>query len=363
MEEIPAREEEGDIMTDLFGDDDDDNEPEEGDTMADLFGSDVEEETAIDNQGEFMQMPPTAAGLPRKVMKRICPEGSNLPIRLPLSNHSGDDLTVVRVPNVVALEEENFDASNYEAPKQTTKSSFIRWRIIFDPNDPSQPFKESNSRLVTWSDGSKSLVVGKEYFDIEETPYDRKEEHFLFSKGKTLGPSKGERLLLGHGSISSKFHVKAMNQTGVVAEMSQSAVARKFLRMNKSRQISVGQKVAMLREQRARQGIHDAQSKANRKRKRQTQRQERAKRQKMTQEFLETGADEINPDDMNDSTDEEDFDQTNKAPGTRNQVTNRLANLVQADEPSSESEDEEPLTKLTSRRNNKQIIDDSEDSD
>jgi hypothetical protein len=51
-------------------------------------------------------------------------------------------------------------------------------------------------------------------------------------------------------------------------------------------------------------GIDDAKAQANRKRKRQRQRMLPEKRQKMDEDFLERGAQEINVDDMGDDTDE-----------------------------------------------------------
>lgn len=44
----------------------------------------------------------------------------------------------------------------------------IRWREVTD--DEGNVLKESNARLVKWSDGSFSLHLGSEIFDVYKQP-------------------------------------------------------------------------------------------------------------------------------------------------------------------------------------------------
>lgn len=44
----------------------------------------------------------------------------------------------------------------------------IRWRTIFDKEG--NACKESNTKLVRWSDGSMSLHLGSEIFDVYKQP-------------------------------------------------------------------------------------------------------------------------------------------------------------------------------------------------
>jgi len=44
----------------------------------------------------------------------------------------------------------------------------IRWREVFD-ND-GNVVKESNARVIKWSDGSMSLHLGSEIFDVYKQP-------------------------------------------------------------------------------------------------------------------------------------------------------------------------------------------------
>ena len=44
----------------------------------------------------------------------------------------------------------------------------IRWRQAFDSEG--KAYKESNARMVKWSDGSMSLHLGHEIFDVHKQP-------------------------------------------------------------------------------------------------------------------------------------------------------------------------------------------------
>lgn len=59
-------------------------------------------------------------------------------------------------------------------------TNIIRWRYKRDNlgglelGEDGQPLRETNSRLVKWSDGSTQLLVGDEAFDVEEQSIDRR---------------------------------------------------------------------------------------------------------------------------------------------------------------------------------------------
>lgn len=44
----------------------------------------------------------------------------------------------------------------------------MRWRTVFDKEG--NAVKESNARMVKWSDGSMSLHLGSEIFDVYKQP-------------------------------------------------------------------------------------------------------------------------------------------------------------------------------------------------
>ena len=45
---------------------------------------------------------------------------------------------------------------------------YIRWKIGFDEKGNTK--RESNARIVKWSDGSMSLHLGSEIFDVYRQP-------------------------------------------------------------------------------------------------------------------------------------------------------------------------------------------------
>lgn len=53
----------------------------------------------------------------------------------------------------------------------------IRWRHAKD--DEGADIKESNARVVRWSDGTMSLLLGAEVFDIHKTKIDGEHNHLF----------------------------------------------------------------------------------------------------------------------------------------------------------------------------------------
>lgn len=53
----------------------------------------------------------------------------------------------------------------------------IRWRSCKDPDG--NDVKESNARVVRWSDGTLSLLLGVEVFDIHKTKIDGDFNHLF----------------------------------------------------------------------------------------------------------------------------------------------------------------------------------------
>lgn len=54
----------------------------------------------------------------------------------------------------------------------------IRWREVFDRDG--NLIKESNARVIKWSDGSMSLHLGSEIFDVYKQPLVVNSIFFLF---------------------------------------------------------------------------------------------------------------------------------------------------------------------------------------
>lgn len=86
------------------------------------------------------------------------------------------------MPNFLSVDTRPFDQETYEdeideeetldeegrARLKLKVENTIRWREV--PDDEGNILKESNARLVKWSDGSYSLHLGSEIFDVYKQP-------------------------------------------------------------------------------------------------------------------------------------------------------------------------------------------------
>ncbi|KAG2011694.1 RNA polymerase-associated protein LEO1 [Coprinopsis cinerea AmutBmut pab1-1] len=104
---------------------------------------------------------------------------------IPVPRSSDGDKWVIRTPNFVQVDSKPFHPDTYIGPehdeddagtetlKQRSMSiklrveSTIRWRWTKDENG--RDVQQSNSRIIRWSDGSLSLRLGKELFDISKS--------------------------------------------------------------------------------------------------------------------------------------------------------------------------------------------------
>lgn len=94
----------------------------------------------------------------------------------------GKEFHFVKLPNFLSVEPRPFDPETYEdeleeedtldeegrARLKLKVENTIRWRTAFDKEG--NAFKESNARMVKWSDGSLSLHLGSEIFDVYRQP-------------------------------------------------------------------------------------------------------------------------------------------------------------------------------------------------
>ncbi|CAE6487490.1 unnamed protein product [Rhizoctonia solani] len=100
----------------------------------------------------------------------------NIP-KLPLPTSSDNQYWMMRMPNFLKLDTKPFHTETYEGPQDEYEgedrkesaimldvTNTIRWRWIQGENGEMK--KQSNARIVKWSDGSMSLQLGTELFDI-----------------------------------------------------------------------------------------------------------------------------------------------------------------------------------------------------
>jgi len=102
-------------------------------------------------------------------------------------------------PHLFAIDPNPFSETNYQ---ELSDSSLIRrtihWKTIFDGEGGIS--RESNARIVKWSDGSTQLLIGNEAFEVSEQNIS-KESNYLFVKQKEA--LKSEMKLQNKNDFSS----------------------------------------------------------------------------------------------------------------------------------------------------------------
>ncbi|XP_052866173.1 another transcription unit protein [Anopheles cruzii] len=110
----------------------------------------------------------------------------------------GRDIHFVKLPNFLSVETRPFDADTYEDEideeetldeegRQRLKlkvENTIRWRNNIDAKGNAQ--RETNARFVKWSDGSMSLHLGSEIFDVYRQPLQGDHNHLFIRQGTGL---------------------------------------------------------------------------------------------------------------------------------------------------------------------------------
>ncbi|KAJ7224452.1 RNA polymerase II-associated protein [Mycena pura] len=127
---------------------------------------------------------------------------------IPVPKSSNGDNWVIRMPNFVKVDSKPFHPDTYIGPEQEEdeaqqaetlreKSMSIklkventmRWRWTKDAEERDR--RQSNSRIIRWSDGTLSLRLGKELFDINKS--------IDTSGGKSFGASQSSQSGKAHG--------------------------------------------------------------------------------------------------------------------------------------------------------------------
>ncbi|CAG5121753.1 unnamed protein product, partial [Candidula unifasciata] len=118
----------------------------------------------------------------------------------------GSSLHYVKLPNFLSVDTRPYDGETYEdevdedevldeegrARLKLRVENTIRWRKKLDQEgneikeDNGQAQKESNARIVKWSDGSMSLHLGDEIFDVYSMPLQGDFNHLFVRQGTGL---------------------------------------------------------------------------------------------------------------------------------------------------------------------------------
>merc|ERR1712029_525974 len=115
-----------------------------------------------------------------------------------ISTNLGNEIHFVKLPNFLSVDCRPFDPETYEDEIEDEDSldeegrarlklkveNTIRWRIGFDAEG--KAIRESNARMVKWSDGSMSLYLGDEIFDVTKQPLQGDFNHLFIRQGTGL---------------------------------------------------------------------------------------------------------------------------------------------------------------------------------
>ncbi|EIN06136.1 hypothetical protein PUNSTDRAFT_106334 [Punctularia strigosozonata HHB-11173 SS5] len=174
-----------------------DDDQEEG--LDDLFGDDDEVEPVAHEKDEDTQSVATSERLPsperehRKAMEYaeedVVDQGGQLEAdvqipNVPAPRSSDGQQWVLRIPSYVRIDSKPFHPDTYYGPEDEDSEqaslmreksmsirlaveNTVRWRWTKDKNGVDR--RQSNARVIRWSDGTLSLKLGRELFDINQT--------------------------------------------------------------------------------------------------------------------------------------------------------------------------------------------------
>ncbi|XP_057576779.1 RNA polymerase-associated protein LEO1-like [Hippopotamus amphibius kiboko] len=168
----------------------------------DLFGDidDISSESDGDSQPPIPGQPVAyRRGVPQGQQEEEPISETRIKVEIPSINSDlGNELYFVKLPKFLSIEPKPFEPHYYEDEFEDEKvldeedrtrlklkiENTIRWRIRRDKEG--NRIKESNARMVKWSDGSLSLHLGNEVFDVHKAPMQGNQNHLFIREDTGL---------------------------------------------------------------------------------------------------------------------------------------------------------------------------------
>ncbi|XP_059125040.1 RNA polymerase-associated protein LEO1-like [Peromyscus eremicus] len=234
----------------------------------DLFGdiNDISSESDVDQQTPVPRRPEGGRRVPQNQHVERHISETRIKIEIPSINSDlGNELYFVKLPRFLRIEPKPFDPQLYEDELEDEKVLYeedktslklkventIRWRVGRD--EEGYRVKESNARIVKWSDGSMSLHLGSEVFDIYKAPLqDNHNQLFIredtglrgqaiFKSRLTFRPhctdsATYKKMTLSSGSRSSKTQIRILPMAGRDPEWPRTDLIQKKERLRVSTQ-------------------------------------------------------------------------------------------------------------------------------
>lgn len=226
--------------TDLFGDADDissDDEQEKGNKtpVRNFVSSDDENEGHINLRNQYDDSDDNE---PKETAAPV-PDSTVIEVDIPkITTDLGKQVHFVRFPNFLSVEARPFDPAMYEdeveddelldeegrARLKLKVENTIRWRKYTDENGIE--LTDSNARVVKWSDGSMSMHLGSEIFDIQQMPLKGDQDHLFIRQGTGLQGQAVFRTKLSFRPHSTKSatHRKMTNRLALRHSQNQQKI-------------------------------------------------------------------------------------------------------------------------------------------
>lgn len=201
----------------------------------DLFGEREEEAEGEDEGATDGERAARSArqGMQAEDAPRAPPLALNLP---PLPRPKPGRLCLVRLPNILGIQARPFDAHTYdpadEAEHAASRQNVVRWRYAASgaaaAGGDGEVERESNARVVRWSDGSLTLHIGSEVLLATEQPLESEHAH-VFARGP-------KSLIECHGVLSRRLHFQPATRDSATHRTLMSKV-QNTAKMGKERKI------------------------------------------------------------------------------------------------------------------------------
>jgi RNA polymerase-associated protein LEO1 len=150
---------------------------------------------------------------------------------------------------------ENEEVETKEKKKKKATPLTIRWRYALD-KDQQEVIRESNARVVRWTDGSMHLFVGKEAFGIHEQEF--KDYHHLFIRQRK--DPNSEAFLQCHGILEKKMVLIPTDNSQIKKETLQKLKNLKSLETSGIRRQFVASTNDPEKEKRQKEQLEDSKS-------------------------------------------------------------------------------------------------------
>lgn len=200
-EQLVIKSSKQDELNDLLGGSDDEDSKVGGNELNDLLGNSDDDSDAVDANNETdTPLPATSGGdqegarfdeleqiLGKADIKSSFKDQrakTKSKVVLPATYKVPSDYVsaFVRTPNFIKIQTQAFDEAIHDVEAERKdfdgSTAVVRWRIKRDENGEivldaaGKPVKESNARMIQWSDGSMQLVVGDAVFQCKNSDVD-----------------------------------------------------------------------------------------------------------------------------------------------------------------------------------------------